>query len=139
MLPYVSAALIIAHRDKLLIADYIEAMQLLMRGLTLADPALLVVEAERLKREPTPSVGAHVAAAHHQMVPEPPVTSAMDLAKARLRELASAGTQRLFSDTQGSRSDEWSPKTEARLHTESTDPSEQRRRAMLSLDDRTVP
>lgn len=136
IVPYLSTTIVLSHRSILMEADYISAMQLLMRDKVLDQPTTLVQEASQLQSNPSPEKGAIIAAAHNQQWQAQDLPKAsIDTAKALLYELTSAGTQRLFAHTPTPSSTEWSPGAEARLQTGTSDTAEQRRRAMLSLED----
>lgn len=138
LLPYVSTVLILMHRDRLIVSDYIEAMQFLMHLPTPSSASDLVREAELLHKTPTSEMGIIILRAHAQQPPSLD-TPMLESARARLMELSSAHAprviQNLLNPAEQQGTPNWSPLSQARLHSESTDTFTQRRRAMLSLDD----
>lgn len=119
-------------------ADYIEAMQFLMHLPPPLSAQDIVQEAQSLQNNPTSDMGTAILRAHAQQPPSLD-TPVLEAAKMRLAELSHTHTPRvlqhlLYSSDQQETPD-WSPLSQARLHSESTDVSTQRRRAMLSLDD----
>jgi len=138
LLPYVSTVLILTHRDRLIASDYIETMQLLMHLPTPSSAPDIVREAQLLQMTPTPEMGITILRAHAQQPPSLD-TPVLEAAKARLMELSHAHAPRviqsLLTPAEQQDTPDWSPLSQARLQSESTDASTQRRRAMLSLDD----
>lgn len=129
LVPYISVAILLSQRDKIAQSDYIEAMQFLMHLPDLNAPRQLVEHAMKLCQTPSASTGASIARAYEQHPPPEPTESKMDSAKNMLKELA-AGI--LTPDGHGQ--PVWSPRAQDRLHTESSNYTEQHKRAMLSLD-----
>ena len=129
LVPYISAAILLSQRDKLVQSEYIDAMQFLMHLPDLNAPRQLVEHAMQLSQTPSASTGAFIARAYEQHPPPEPAESKMESAKHLLRELT-AGI--LTQDGHGQ--SDWSPRTEDRLYIESSNYTEQHKRAMLSLD-----
>lgn len=134
-----STVLLLSHRDRLIAADYIEAMQLLMHLPPPSSAQDIVREAHMLQEMPTSDMGAAVLRAHAQ---QPPCldTPVLEAAKMRFMELSHTHAPRVLQNLlnpmdQREDTPDWSPLSQARLHSEPTDPHAQRRRAMLSLDD----
>ena len=130
--------MIMARRDRLLVSDYVDAMQLLMHsplGDDPIDPTTLVTQAKELHDAPSRATGAAVAAAFRQQGDAPASASE------RLFELTRVQAQRVVEEIArlGAQNDlpEWSPRAEDRLRSDAAtqDKEPQRRRAMLSLDD----
>ena len=127
--------MIMARRDRLLVSDYVDAMQLLMHsplGDDPIDPTTLVTQAKELHDAPSRATGAAVAAAFRQQG-DAPASASERLTRVQaqrvVEEIARLGAQNDLP--------EWSPRAEDRLRSDAAtqDKEPQRRRAMLSLDD----
>mgnify|MGYP002743791067 CR=1 FL=1 len=129
LVPYISAAILLSQRDKIIQSDYIDAMQFLMHLPDLKAPRQLVEHAMQLCQTPSASVGAFIARAYEQHPPPEPTESKMESAKNMLRDLAAG-----ILTPEGHGQPVWSPRAEDRLHSESSNYTEQHKRAMLSLD-----
>ena len=130
LVPYISTVLLLSHRDEIMNGDYIEVMQLLMHMPDIEIPRKLVEQALQLYKNPSASTGAAIASSYGQHPPPPePSSSRIDLARTMLRDLA------LGLVSQGANPQPtWSPRSEDRLNAETPNHAEQRKRAMLSLD-----
>lgn len=142
LMQYISAAMVLRHRQKLMEGTYAEVMHDLMHYADAHHTSEhLVQQADALRATPTPDMGASIAAQNWSQPPPEPTVAAK--AREQLYEMTGLSAQRLVHEIahlapfqrKASNAPSWSPKTEDRLRTQDHDKDTQRRRAMLSLDD----